>query len=123
MGPEHILGKSTPVFHNDKHHEPLCHICSTGSSQGEWFFLQGVFIFSRGVSFGLTFSIQDTVVKYRKGELNHLSEDEIWSAKHLYDSAYHPDTGGSNAKNNSVRLKIKKIKQNKWKVTFEDKDV
>ena len=37
---------------------------------------------------------QDTVVKYRKGELNHLSEDEIWSAKHLYDSAYHPDTGG-----------------------------
>ena len=36
---------------------------------------------------------QDTVAKYRKGELNHLSEDEIWSAKHLYDSAYHPDTG------------------------------
>lgn len=62
-------------------------------------------------------------MKYRKGELNHLSEDEIWSAKHLYDSAYHPDTGGSNAKNNSVRLKIKKIKENKWKVTFEDKDV
>ena len=33
------------------------------------------------------------MAKYRKGELNHLSEDEIWSAKHLYDSAYHPDTG------------------------------
>ena len=32
-------------------------------------------------------------MKYRKGELNHLSEDDIWSAKHLYDSAYHPDTG------------------------------
>jgi len=32
-------------------------------------------------------------VKYRKGELNHLSEDEIWAAKHLYDSAFHPDTG------------------------------
>ena len=36
---------------------------------------------------------QETVVKYRKGELNHLSEDEIWAAKHLYDSAFHPDTG------------------------------
>ena len=38
-------------------------------------------------------STQDTVVKYKKGELNHLSEDDIWAAKHLYDSAYHPDTG------------------------------
>ena len=37
---------------------------------------------------------QETVVKYRRGELNHLSEDEIWAAKHLYDSAFHPDTGG-----------------------------
>ena len=70
-----------------------------------WLFLSGVFIFSRGVSFPLTLTTQDTIVKYRKGELNHLSEDEIWSAKHLYDSAYHPDTGGSSAKNNSVRLK------------------
>jgi len=36
---------------------------------------------------------KDTVTKYRKGELNHLSEDEIWAAKHLYDSAFHPETG------------------------------
>lgn len=36
---------------------------------------------------------KDTVVKYQKGELNHMSEDDIWAAKHLYDSAYHPDTG------------------------------
>ena len=59
MGPEHILGKSAPVFHNYKHHEPLCHICSTGSSQGECFFSGGVFFsqggyFFRGVSFPLT---------------------------------------------------------------------
>ncbi|CAE1293643.1 ADPRHL2 [Acanthosepion pharaonis] len=30
---------------------------------------------------------------YRKGEkFPHLREDDIWKAKHLYDSAYHPDT-------------------------------
>jgi len=36
---------------------------------------------------------KDTVLKYKGGELNHLSEDEVWAAKHLYDSAFHPDTG------------------------------
>ena len=25
-------------------------------------------------------------------KLEHLSDDEIWKAKQLYDSAYHPDT-------------------------------
>ena len=36
---------------------------------------------------------KDTVDKYKKGELNDLSEDEIWAAKNLVDSAFHPDTG------------------------------
>jgi len=36
---------------------------------------------------------RDTVVRYRRGELQHLSEDQIWAAKHLYDSAFHPETG------------------------------
>jgi len=36
---------------------------------------------------------KEIVTKYRKGQLNNLSEDEIWKAKHLYDSAYHPETG------------------------------
>ncbi|KAL5021109.1 hypothetical protein ScPMuIL_000264 [Solemya velum] len=36
---------------------------------------------------------KDVVERYRKGEsLSNLSEDEIWRAKQLYDSAYHPDT-------------------------------
>ena len=43
MGPEHILGKSATVFHNYKHLEPICHISSTGTSEGEWSFLHGVF--------------------------------------------------------------------------------
>ncbi|KAG8227826.1 hypothetical protein J437_LFUL008470 [Ladona fulva] len=36
-----------------------------------------------------------TIVKsYRAGEdLPDITEDDIWKAKHLYDSAYHPDTG------------------------------
>jgi len=38
-------------------------------------------------------SAKDTVDKYKRGELNHLSEDEIWAAKSLVDSAFHPDTG------------------------------
>uniref|UniRef100_A0A6G1SDM9 Sidoreflexin n=1 Tax=Aceria tosichella TaxID=561515 RepID=A0A6G1SDM9_9ACAR len=34
------------------------------------------------------------VTRYRAGDnLEHLSEDEIWRAKHVYDSAFHPDTG------------------------------
>lgn len=34
------------------------------------------------------------VTKYRKdGDLGELSVDQLWSAKQLYDSAYHPDTG------------------------------
>lgn len=39
---------------------------------------------------------RDIVQKYRKGstleELN-ITEDELWTNKYLYDSAYHPDTG------------------------------
>ena len=34
------------------------------------------------------------VESYRKGtEDKNLSEDEIWKAKELYDSAFHPQTG------------------------------
>lgn len=34
------------------------------------------------------------VTRYRAGDnLEHLSDDEIWRAKHVYDSAFHPDTG------------------------------
>eukprot|EP00090_Calanus_glacialis_P047212 TRINITY_DN966_c0_g1_i1.p1 TRINITY_DN966_c0_g1~~TRINITY_DN966_c0_g1_i1.p1 ORF type:complete len:321 (-),score=104.09 TRINITY_DN966_c0_g1_i1:445-1407(-) len=36
---------------------------------------------------------KDTVDKYKLGELNHLTEEEIWAAKNLVDSAFHPDTG------------------------------
>ncbi|KAF8790677.1 Sideroflexin-1 like protein [Argiope bruennichi] len=36
---------------------------------------------------------KDIVTQCRKGEKVNLSEDEIWRAKHLYDSAFHPDTG------------------------------
>ena len=36
---------------------------------------------------------KDKVDKYRRGELTNISEDDIWAAKHLVDSAYHPDTG------------------------------
>ncbi|KAJ8316906.1 hypothetical protein KUTeg_004810 [Tegillarca granosa] len=36
---------------------------------------------------------KSVVEKYRKGDnLPGMSEDEIWRAKHLYDSAFHPDT-------------------------------
>lgn len=30
---------------------------------------------------------------YRKGEDVNLTDDEIWKAKNIYDSAFHPDTG------------------------------
>ena len=36
---------------------------------------------------------KDKVDRYRRGELRDVTEDEIWAAKHLVDSAYHPDTG------------------------------
>lgn len=37
---------------------------------------------------------KSTVMRYRAGEdLSHLSNDEIWKAKRIYDSAFHPDTG------------------------------
>ena len=40
---------------------------------------------------------KDKVDRYRRGELTDVTEDEIWAAKHLVDSAYHPDTGKSKA--------------------------
>ncbi|XP_042887283.1 sideroflexin-1-like isoform X2 [Penaeus japonicus] len=36
---------------------------------------------------------RDIVTRYRKGEDLKLSEDELWKAKNIYDSAFHPDTG------------------------------
>lgn len=36
---------------------------------------------------------KDVVTRYRKGEDVKLSDDEIWKAKSIYDSAFHPDTG------------------------------
>lgn len=37
---------------------------------------------------------KNIVTRYRAGEkLDHLSHDDIWRAKHIYDSAFHPETG------------------------------
>jgi len=37
---------------------------------------------------------KNIVTKYRQdGSLNGLTIDELWKAKHVYDSAFHPDTG------------------------------
>ena len=36
---------------------------------------------------------KEKVEKYKRGELTEVSEDEIWAAKHLVDSAFHPETG------------------------------
>ena len=36
---------------------------------------------------------KETVEKYKKGELTDISEDDLWAAKQLVDSAYHPETG------------------------------
>ena len=34
-----------------------------------------------------------TVERYKSGDLTDVSEDEVWAAKQLVDSAYHPETG------------------------------
>jgi len=36
---------------------------------------------------------KDIVQRYRKREVLDISEDELWRAKSIYDSAFHPDTG------------------------------
>ncbi|XP_065289685.1 sideroflexin-3 [Dermacentor albipictus] len=37
---------------------------------------------------------REIVTRYRKGEmLPGLTEEKLWHAKHIYDSAFHPDTG------------------------------
>ncbi|ODM91511.1 Sideroflexin-1 [Orchesella cincta] len=36
---------------------------------------------------------KNVVLKYRSGEtMSHLSEEELWYAKQMYDSAFHPET-------------------------------
>lgn len=39
---------------------------------------------------------KQTVADYRAGKLHDMSDDEIWQAKQLVDSAFHPDTGEKN---------------------------
>ena len=36
---------------------------------------------------------KEKVEQYKRGELTEVTEDEIWAAKQLVDSAYHPETG------------------------------
>jgi len=36
---------------------------------------------------------KETVEKYKAGKLPSLTEEEVWAAKNLVDSAFHPDTG------------------------------
>lgn len=36
---------------------------------------------------------KETVEDYRQGKTNKVSVEELWYAKHLVDSAFHPDTG------------------------------
>lgn len=37
---------------------------------------------------------KEIVERYRRGEnFLHMTEDELWRYKHMYDSAFHPDTG------------------------------
>ena len=36
---------------------------------------------------------KEKVDRYKRGELTEVTEAEIWAAKHLVDSAFHPKTG------------------------------
>jgi len=36
---------------------------------------------------------KEIVTRYRNGEKLSISEDDLWRAKSIYDSAFHPDTG------------------------------
>ena len=36
---------------------------------------------------------KDLVNAYKRGEVENINEEELWRAKTLYSSAYHPDTG------------------------------
>lgn len=42
----------------------------------------------------LVFSAKNIVESYRNGVVAHpgMTVDELWNAKYLYDSAFHPDT-------------------------------
>ena len=49
---------------------------------------------------------KEKVEKYKRGELTEVTEDEIWAAKQLVDSAYHPETGNSHLTETEPRLTL-----------------
>ena len=49
---------------------------------------------------------KETVEKYKKGELTDISEDDLWAAKQLLDSAYHPETGETSSLSLSLSLPL-----------------
>ena len=47
---------------------------------------------------------KELVLRYRKGEVRDrtVTEEDLWRAKTLYNSAFHPDTGSLTSFNNQT---------------------